>query len=790
VSRGGGGALGATALALGEDEEGNGDTGTVRVRDLRMPALGLAAWAGGLAGLLAPLLLLAAPLLVVPLLIGRGARAGRDLRRAALAWLLAALAVGTGAVLRGDALATGPVAEAAERRAALGVHLTVTSDPRPVRSPHRTTYLVRGTVRSLTGPDGTTDVHAPVLVLGDEAWSEVALGSTVATTLRLGPAEGDDVAAFASARGSPEAVAPPSVLWRGSAAVRASIRTAAAGGPYPARELVPALVDGDDLGLPEETRTDFETSGLTHLLAVSGTNLTLVVGFLLVLGRWCGVRGRGMYVLGAAGIVGFVLLARTEPSVVRAAAMGTVALIGLGANGRDRGVRALGVAVLCLLLWDPWLATTVGFTLSVLATAGILLLAPVWVRAMRTWLPRWVAEAVAVPTAAQLACTPVVAAISGQVSLVAVAANLVAAPLVGPATVLGLLGGVVGLVVAPLGAVLGLVAAWCAAGIVAVARHAAGTSLPAVPWDTHAAGLALLTALCVLLATGLGHLLARRATGVACCLLLAVVVLVPVPTPGWPPRGWVLVACDVGQGDGPVLRAGEDSAVVVDAGPDPRPVDRCLDRLGIERVPLVVLTHFHADHVDGLGGVLDGRAVGEVAVTALRDPLPGAEAVSADAGRLERVAGYGEVRTVGDVRLQVVGPLPVATGDGVRDGEGSAANNASVVVLAEVRGVRILLTGDVEPEGQEQLARSLPGLTVDVLKVPHHGSRHQDHAFLASLDAEVAIASVGADNTYGHPAPETLDPLAEAGADVRRTDTDGDVAVVVEDGRIAVRTSR
>ena len=131
--------------------------------------------------------------------------------------------------------------------------------------------------------------------------------------------------------------------------------------------------------------------------------------------------------------------------------MGAVGLIGMGHHGRRRGTRALGAAVLLLLLFDPWLAQTLGFALSVLATAGILWLAPGWRDRLMRWLPRWVAEAVSVPLAAQIACTPLVAAISGQVSLVAVAANLLAAPAVGPATVLGLAGGVVGLVAEPLG---------------------------------------------------------------------------------------------------------------------------------------------------------------------------------------------------------------------------------------------------------------------------------------------------------------------------------------------------
>ncbi len=150
-----------------------------------------------------------------------------------------------------------------------------------------------------------------------------------------------------------------------------------------------------------------------------------------------------------------MLLARTEPSVVRAAAMGTVALLAMGTDGRRRGARALGAAVVALLLLDPLLAMSVGFALSVPATAGILLLAPGWRDALQRWLPRWLAEAIAIPATAQLACTPLVAAISGQVSLVAVVANLAAAPAVGPATVLGLAGGLVGVAWPAAGAFVG-----------------------------------------------------------------------------------------------------------------------------------------------------------------------------------------------------------------------------------------------------------------------------------------------------------------------------------------------
>ena len=151
-------------------------------------------------------------------------------------------------------------------------------------------------------------------------------------------------------------------------------------------------------------------------------------------------------------------------------------------------------------------------------------------------------------------------------------------------------------------------------------------------------------------------------------------------------------------------------------------------------------------------------------------------------------APYALARRVGDVTLQVLWPLPGSPTSG--PGDGSTANDASVVLLVEVAGVRLLLTGDIEPDAQEALARAWPGLRVDVLKVPHHGSRYQDLAFLAGLGARLALVSVGEDNDYGHPAPETLAALAGTGAEVLRTDLDGDLVVVVEDGELAAVTGR
>ncbi|MBS42135.1 MAG: competence protein ComEC [Nocardioides sp.] len=774
-----------------------------------MPAVAGTAWLAGVGALVLPIATVVGVLITCAAgLLFTTRRVDRVRRRAAVATVLAALVVASGvaasAVLRQSAVDHGPLADLAAERAAVRVEAVTGGDPRRFTGTFGTVQVfVRVQVRVVEGRGLRHDLRRPVLVLGGEEWAAVPLGAPVSTVGRLAPTDDRETAALLDA-GPPRVDGRPDVWWRGAAAVRAGVREAVSGRPDDQRALVPALVDGDDTDLDPALADDFRTTGLTHLTAVSGTNLTLLVAFLGQVGAWCGVRGRARHVLTALGVVGFVLLARTEPSVLRAAAMGTVGLLALGSGGRGRALRGLGVAVVVLLLVQPALAITAGFALSVLATAGIVLLAPGWRDAMTRWVPRWLAEAIAVPAAAQLACTPVVAALSSQVSLVAVAANLLVGPVVGPATVLGLAGGLVALVHAPTSHLLGTPAGLCVGWIVTVARRGADVPGAAVDWPSNAPGLVVLTALCLVLVPavplvrrlrarrgGAGEgSTARRLLLLALTTLLVVAALRTAPAgglalPGLPdlrlPPGsgageaWDVALCDVGQGDALVLRTGPASGVVVDTGPEPGPVDDCLDRLGVDRVPLLVLTHFHADHVGGVTGVLDGREVDEVWTSPLRDPPDTVAAVAAELAEMGPALGAvpDGATTYGAVTLTPLWPLDRTPRDG--PGDGSTANDASLVLLAEVGGLRVLLTGDVEPPAQAGLARALPGLRVDVLKVPHHGSAHQDTGWLCSLGAAVALVPVGVDNDYGHPAASTLDALEACGARVRRTDLDGTV---------------
>ncbi len=753
--------------------------------DLRAPVLGAVAWFAALLALLAPWWVCLVLLVLACLELVRRRRRGWA-TLSGLAWVVAGCGVALSAFLRAEAVHDNAVESLARRHATVDALVVVTSDGVLRRGRFEEYVVLRARTVSIAGRGVRHRVRAPLMVLADRRWQHLTPGTRLQVSGQLQRSSTRDLAGVLSTRGPPVVLERPGAVLRGADSLRTSVRGSVAGQPPGPRALVPALVDGDDAAMPDELSDAFRTAGLTHLLAVSGTNLTLVVGWLLLLARWVGVRARGLVLVGALGVVGFVLLARTEPSVVRAAAMGSVGLIGMGHHGRRRGTRALGAAVFLLLLFDPWLALSVGFALSCLATAGILWLAPGWRDRLMGWAPRWAAEAVSIPLAAQIACTPLVAAISGQVSLVAVVANLLAAPAVGPATVLGLAGGLIGLLSDALGRAVATPGAWSARWIITVAVRCADLPVAAVGWSAGPIGVASLGALCLLLSLVLGAVLARRLTTLCLGSLMVCALLVPLPTPGWPPDGWVLVACDVGQGDGLVLNAGRGNALVVDAGPDPSAMHQCLGRLRIERVPLVVLTHFHADHVHGLEGVLEGRSVGAVEVTSLADPLSGVrlvQAVAAGAGVPVQRAAYGETRRLGPLSWQVVAPSRPPSPD-----SDSPANDSSVVLLVETHGIRILLMGDQEEGAQARLRRETSGLRADVLKVAHHGSASQDPDLVRGLGARMAVISAGVENDYGHPAPSLMTLLRDAGMSIARTDTEGDVAIVVDHGlRVARR---
>jgi competence protein ComEC len=760
--------------------------------DLRLVPPAVTVWAFTLiARGLSPGLLLG---LAVAATTGAGALLVRSRGRAGatsavvVGCLAALTVVGAVSAVRAHARATSPLPELAARGAVVPVVVQLDDDPRVLAGAGAPRVLVRGSVTEVAGRSAGGDA---VLLFGPEdQWAGLLPGQSVRLRAAVRAAEpGDDVLAVLSARSPPRPVAGPGPLQGAAGGLRAGLaRSAARTLPDRPAGLLPGLVVGDTSAMDPTLTAEFRRAGLSHLTAVSGANVAIVVALVLWPLRARGTDRRAQAAVAALAIVGFVVLARPGASVLRAAVMGGVAVLAL-ASGRSRAaVPALAAAVVLLLLAEPPLATDAGFALSVAATAAIVLLAPSWSRSLRLRrVPRPLADALAVSAAAGLVTAPLVAALSGVVSVVSLPANLLAAPAVAPATVLGLLAALAAPLVPGAADLLVWLAGWPVRWLVAVAERAAAVPDGATGWPAGAPGALLLA----LLLTGGAWALLRWPR----LRLLVLAALVGIVAVGWPlrqvSRGWplsdtVVVACDVGQGDALVLPTGPGEAVLVDAGPDGALVAGCLDRLHVQRLPLVLLSHLDADHAGGLAGALANRDVGEVATGALAptdDRVPHLEEVVAQAGAEHLVLAPGQRRRIGTADFEVLAPDPD------RAVAGAAANDLSMVLRATQRGLRVLFTGDLGAEAEARIMADGTDLSADVLKVPHHGSADADAGFIAASGAAVALVSVGADNTYGHPTDRLLDWLAADGMRTYRTDRDGDLAVVGRAGNwgVAVR---
>ncbi|WP_316573888.1 ComEC/Rec2 family competence protein [Nocardia canadensis] len=466
------------------------------------------------------------------------------------------------------------------------------------------------------GSTATRVGGAVVILAPGEGWADLSPGQVIRFRAKVAePNRSDLTVAALHPVAEAERVGTPPWWQRMAGGVRADLATASARALSPAAAgLLPALVVGDTAALSDEVRDNFEIAGLQHLCVVSGANFTILLAALLGLARLLTAGPRTSAAAAAVTVVVFVVLARPDPSVLRAAGMGSVTVLALLTGRRKQALPALGAAVIGLLVVAPQLAVSAGFALSVLATAGLILLAPSWadwLRAHGWW--RVPAEIVAVSAGAFVVTLPLMVALSGRVSVVAIVANALVAPVVGVITVIG----AVGAAVACLWGEAAVWVLWCARPplwwLLAVADRTAAVPGATISVPSGVTGGLVTAAIVVVLVAALRWSKARRLLAVAALGVAIVLVPVRLWQPGWPPTGWALAMCDVGQGDGLALSVAPNAAIVIDTGPDPRPIRRCLDRLRITHIPLLILTHPHADHIDGLAGALRGRTTAAIA---------------------------------------------------------------------------------------------------------------------------------------------------------------------------------
>ncbi len=716
----------------------------------------------------------------------------------ALAWRRSAVLAVVAVALACSAAAAGTVATAGSTRAQiealeadggrhLELELTVTG--RIDGSPDGGAWFDAVATRVRAGALAVTGtVPARVLVDAERrsALGAASMGSEVVLTGRAIPSDPGERAALVVRASSIESASTPAGVWAFFEGLRDGLVASTRGLPQPGAGLVPGLAVGDTSSLDPGTETAMNASSLSHLTAVSGANCAIVVGAAFALLAFCGAS-RGGRVAGAMLVLAaFVALVTPEPSVIRAAAMAAVAMLALALGRPAIGVAVLSLAVTVLLVVDPWLSRSLGFALSAAATGALLVLARPLAGGLERWMPRALALALAVPTSAQLVCGPLIVLIDPHVPLLGVAANLVADPAAAPATIAGALA-----CIAPfpwlrdgLTALAWLPAAW----IAAVAHTTAAVSAQNLPWPGGPVGAALLAG--VGAAVGIAVVRPHRLPRITAISSLAVAVVVglvlgqtavrTVAGPLTVPVAWQVAMCDVGQGDATLWRSG-DAVALVDTGPEPEALTRCLQTFGVDHLALVVLTHFDLDHVGGSAAVM-----GRVDLVVHGPPDEAADRRLLDrfsqAGARVQGATNGMTGALGDTRWQALGPAPNA----------EPGNDASVAIDVAGPGFpRTLLLGDLGKQAQSALRRRVDVPRVRVVKVSHHGSADQDAALYRALHPAVGLIGVGADNDYGHPTAKLLGILTALGTTAARTDRDGALAVWIdEEGRLTLWRER
>jgi competence protein ComEC len=556
----------------------------------------------------------------------------------------------------------------------------------------------------------------------------------------------------------------------------------------PAREaaLGRGFVLGEEDGIDAKTSEDFRRSGLSHLLAVSGENVTLLALLAIPLLGSLGIplRERLLWLLAAIAV--YVPLAGAGASIQRAGVMGAVGVLATLGGRRGSRLFALAAAAVVTVAIDPAVGADVGWQLSFAAVIGILLLArplraAITARIGSGGLRGILAEGLAVTVAATLATAPLIAFHFGTFSTTTLLANALAMPAVAPAMWMGMLSAaasqVPGLPVEPLNGLAALllayiaqVAAWFGEPSWAEVRVHLGLAGLAAAY----AGLAAAVAGCLWLSRRRPRLGAARLRLGLVAVPLGVLAITFHPhrgisSPPAPPPELRIDVLDVGQGDAILLEPAHSPAVLVDGGPPGDGLAEKLEDAGVERLGAAVITHDQSDHAAGIEELLGRFPVARLLYGRLRGAA--LRAAHVDGVSSTRIAA-GRVLRSGRLRLQVLWPPPELLSE---PPAGTDPNQLALVMVARWRRFAMLLTADAEAE-----AVPLDPGPIDVLKVAHHGS--EDAGLGTLLDRtrpRLAVISVGAGNPYGHPTPGTLATLAAHGVRTLRTDLEGDISIDV-----------
>ncbi len=576
--------------------------------------------------------------------------------------------------------------------------------------------------------------------------------------------------------------------------------------PDPQAALLSGILLGSDTGIAPNLADDFRNTGMTHIIAISGFNIAILIAILVQVSEPFLSR-RGAVGFAIVGITLYTLLVGADASVVRAAIMGGIYLVANRLLGRPNFAYAsLFLAGFVMTLVNPFTLWDVGFQLSFTATLGLMLYADPFTRWTRRRLLRYlnrktvrsvmglISESILITLAAQVLTLPLMAAYFGQLSLISLPANALILPAQPGVMLWGGLATLTGMAVPAIGQIFGWIAWLFLSYSIGLVRLFAAVPGAAVPIAVSPTGIMIIYA-----AIGAVTWLAKqepeqreRVTAVlrqnfSQRAALGLSLLAATLAIGWnvtqPDGNLHIVFIDVGQGDATFIQTPSGRQILVDGGYYPSVLNDALGRripFWDKEIDLMVATHPDADHISGLVGVFGRYRVGQLITDGQglgESPIYDAVLLAAEeAGTPIRRALAGETIFIEDgVRLEVLHPGAELFPD--------ERNENSVSMRLVYGDFTYLFTGDAEAHAEEaMLARRVP-LDALVFKAGHHGSKGSSGApFLAAIRPQIITISVGADNNFGHPSPEMLQRAQDVGAVVLRTDELGTIEVVT-DGR-------
>lgn len=554
-----------------------------------------------------------------------------------------------------------------------------------------------------------------------------------------------------------------------------------------------SLLNGILLGIrgniPQDLYEKFNATGTSHIIVISGSNISLVVMLFLLAGRYLVGRNRAIW-LALAGVTLYTVMVGADAAVVRAAMMGGLYVLSMQLGRPNASRNTLFAAAWLMTVQNPLVLWDVGFQLSFMATLGLAALVPALKKVVPPWLATgFLGEGLLMTLAAQIATTPLILYQFGRLSLISLLANLLVVP-VQPWVMFGggaaMLGGMVSLL---FGKLLGWVAWLPLAWTVRVVEWAAGIGGAQMALPQVSAGMVL--GAYALIGWGAMRLnrrhqtaawRARHAIPQPVWWASGIIALIIVALPVWHtlPDGNLHVAfLDIGQGDAVLITTPRGRQMLVDGGPSSV---IALKQLG-EKMPfwdntldVLVSTHPDSDHLTGLVAVARRFEVGTVLVS----DIAGDSALAKE--WQTTIAGTRVITAQAGMRLQLDNGVSVRV---LNPGSASEAfpdkNNHSVTTMIEMGRVRFLLSGDLEAPGEAALLASGADVRAMVLKSPHHGSDTGSSAtFLDAVQPQVVVISVGADNPFGHPTPAVLARYAARDIAILRTDERGTVELVTD----------